>query len=76
MMHVSSQRSFPHASYELYINQPQCVWVSHGTQYFQQCVLLSCCHHIDIGHSEGKPISVNKSLMQISSNITFVIAPE
>ena len=74
MIHASSQRSYPQAFYELYDNQLQCVRFSHGTRHFQQCVLLSCYHHIVSWHSGGKPISINKFLIQISSNVTFAIA--
>ena len=54
---------FSSSSYELYDNQPQCVWFSHGTRHF---VLL---FHIVLWET----LRENQSLIQISSNVTFII---
>jgi len=68
MLYVSPQWYLPQASYKLYDNQPQCVWFSHRTRHFQQCVLLSCCRHIvSLDTMGGKPICVNKFLIQVCS---------
>ena len=74
MIHASSQRSFPRVSYELYDNQPQCVCSLMEHEVFSNVYCYIVVIIQSHSHSEGKQISVNRSLCQTSSNITVAIA--
>ena len=51
-----------------------CLVLSWNTSFSVMCIFALLLSYSLIGHSGGKSVSVNKSLIQINFNVTFAIA--
>ena len=72
MIRASPLQFLPRSSYKLYDNQPQCVGSLWYTRFSAMCIAALLSPYSLMGHSGENPISVKKSLSQIS-NVTFAM---